>query len=1540
MNIRFMIRKSEIKNKSSKINCFMNLKILPSFDHNCMSDLKRYIVFSSLFLFFIPMLTGSNYVPLTLTGFNADVVCNASDCSGSETLDGEWYFYSSEKKQEGAIPQTIVSKYGVEYTLNSFDANNALTLGSNGVSSGKLTLSTPVAVKELWILGMSASGQKDISVIVKYTDNSTSEEKSISFPDWYQSDGSGAAYYDLGRLKSSNSYDGRLQFGLFERIIPVDSTKDVESISFSYTGTDKTYTSIFAVSGFLGGVRNNNNTVYMISNAHFDTQWDWDVQTSINQYVKNTLEDNFNLFEKYPDYEFNFEGGIHYMFAKEYYPELYEKLKGYITAGRWHVSGGSVNANDVMVPSAESIIRNFLYGQEFYKKEFGVRGGYDIMLPDCFGFPYSLPTLGKYCGTIGFHTQKLSWGSAYNYNDFPDYGVWKGVDGSEILSIFKPGAYVNKYDEDIAYDANILSETVSNETALGTAKTVKYFGTGDRGGSIPEVTAQWLETSVASNGPLKVKPVTPDGFFETIDEVQRAQLPVWDNELPMTAHGAGCYTSHSILKYWNRKEELLGDAAERTSVVADWLGGLSYQSQMFYDNWVKVLWHQHHDDITGTSIPQAYIYSTNDHVAVQLNFAKALNNAAGAVSRQLNTQVEGIPIMVYNPLSIQREDVVEAHIAASSQPANISIYDLDGNAVPAQIIKYENGILTFIFKANVPSLGYVTYDLRLNDETSAALSSSLVTTDHSIENNSYILKVNKSGDVFSIIDKKQNNKELLGNPIRLAMLLDKPGYWASWEVSWGDVTREPFAYVDDNVNISVEESGPLRSSLKITRSKNGSQFVQFIRMTSGVNEDRIDFVNEVDWESKETLLKVAFPLTASNEKATFDLSIGAIERGNRKSNLYEVPGHQWADLTDSSGLYGVSILNDCKYGWDKPDNNTLRLTLIHTPRVDGDRPYQKYQDLGLNKFTYSIYRHFGSWSDSTQWQGDKLNTPLYAYETIKHDGNLGKSFEFASVNTDQVAIKALKKAEDSDETVVRVYELTGKNNDNVEITFPANIVSAREVNGCEENIGTANFQGKKLIFPIKKYQPKSFAVKLSSLASAELSEPSSLQAALTYNIDVMSPDSSKKNGQFGNSDYAYPAELFSNEIEADGINFSVGPRENDMLNAVQCKGQEITIPKSSTNKKLYILAASQNIEGSNADFMVDGTKHILNVDYFAGNVGQWGTVYSDRKYRKDNIAFIATHRHNIITNGNDPYKFLYIFKYAIPISESSERLTLPDDPNVIVFAVTVSDNENDDAIPVTTVENLPNFEYIEPVSEAKPCGELLIPSRETASGSTNAYERPAMAADNNPYSKWCDESNSAKWIIYIFDEPVQVCQWNIIHAGIESDDDITSDFTLQYYNNGWVDVDAVTGNTDNKTVRTVTPFTADRVRLKITKPTQGTSTIARIYSFDLYGNRLTTDVGVVKSEEKSMVENFPNPFSHQTTIRCNLIENAEKLFLDVYNVVGGLVSHDVFDATQGVNNLVWHNTSGQAGAYIYKVSAKRGNKLSSIGTGTMFVVNH
>ena len=1283
-----------------------------------------------------------------------------------------------------------------------------------------------------------------------------------------------------------------------------------------------------------------------ISTSHLDTQWNWTARTTLEEYIPNTMTQNFPLFEKYPDFHFNFEAAIHYMWMKEYYPEEYEKVKKYITEGRWHISGGSINASDVMVPSAESVIRNFLYGQSYYKKEFGRKGGTDIMLPDCFGLPYSLPTLGKHCGITGFHTQKLSWGSAYDYKSLPPFGIWKGVDGSEVYAIFKGEAYDahKQYNKDMSKDEDMNRLAEENYQKYGLASVFRYVGPmGDRGGGLKDTeseegerTPYWLQQSINSDGPVKVDLWTPDAIFQYLDENRNEKYVVWDNELPMKTHGTGCYTSQTIMKYWNRKNELLADATEKASVAAAWMGGTEYPSDILTESWIRLLWHQFHDDLTGTSIPSAYTISYNDEVLVNQTLANTLTGTIGALVRQMDTQVQGVPLVVYNPLSVQRTDVVEASITVASEPSEIRILDGAGEEVLSQITGYDSttGKLSFIFKATVASLGYATYEIRLNE--TSELSSSLKITETTLENDRYLVTLNaRTGDVRQIKDKKLD-KLLLRMPIQMLLFDDRSDSFPAWEIVYETLNNTP-SYVDENVKIEIVENGPLRVSLKICRTKAGSEFVQYIRLTDSEVSDRIDFVNEVNWKSRGKLLKVAFPLQSANSKATYDLSIGAIERGNNKENLYEVAGHQWADLTAVDGEYGVSILNDCKYGWDKPNDNTLRLTLIHTPAVAGNYSYQKDQDLGLNKFTYSFYSHEGKWDERTQWEASRLNQPILAFQVPKYAGLLGKSFGFVSLNTDKVAIKALKKAEESDEIIVRVYELTGNNQDNVELTFPSTILSAREVNGIEEEVGNASFSNNKLAFNIGKFQPKTFALKLA-LQETGVTPPSSCIVDLSYNRDVMSYDNSRNDMSTG-IDYAYPAELLSDNLFSGGVEFKIGNREAKQRNAFLCRDSKISIalPAMQNAKKMYVLAASSKKEGTIAKFTVGGKSYSFHVPYWAETIGAWETEYNEEGgFCKENVAFTATHRHT--KNGkNDLYGFMHMYKYAIPINYDATDLMIATNTDLYIFAITLSDNVNDDVIPVSEVTSLPVFTDL---SEDR-CGEKLVPQTVQASHQNGSNEGADKAVDDDLDTKWCVTDNSTPWLEFSFAKTVEICHWFVMNAGIESTDYITSAFRLQKYENGnWIDIDGVEGNTINKVHRSVTPFKADRIRLQIDKGEQKGSTI-RILEFAVYGREVGT-VGIehtVSLNNNFHIEgNYPNPFFRQTAIQCVVPEGISELVLNVYDCIGKVIDNRVYPVSKsGLQEFIWDSHDINEGIYLYTISAMKDGKMIFTDTKKMII---
>jgi alpha-mannosidase len=614
-------------------------------------------------------------------------------------------------------------------------------------------------------------------------------------------------------------------------------------------------------------------TVYMVADAHLDTQWDWDVQTTIDQYLKNTLNDNFALFRKYPNYKFNFEGAIKYMWFKEYYPDLYAQLKTYVASGQWNIAGSSLDANDIIVPSTESQIRNILIGQTFYKKEFGVKSN-DIFLPDCFGFGYTLPTIMNHCGLIGFSTQKLSWGGIITPFKI---GAWQGVDGSKIMAVASAGGYGDRFAADLSTNKDLMGWANETGTKTGGKHYIayRYYGTGDRGGAPEDATVGFIEKGItAPAGSLVVKSATSSDMYNQYFPYL-SDFPQYNGELIMTTHGTGCYTSKTMLKRWNRKNELLADAAERSAVIADWLGGLNYPAADLNDAWIKLIWHQFHDDLTGTSIPRAYTFTYNDEVICQNKFATVLKNAVGAGVRSLNTQVKGKPIVVYNPLSIDREDVVEVNLKASAKTDYIKVFNKQGVEVPAQVITSNDTLVKFIFTAAVKSLGYEVYDAQPSS-AAPANNENMKISSNSLENSVYKVTIDANGDISSIVDKLNANMQLLSNPVRLALFNDNSTFWPSWEIQYATLISSPRSYVDGAPIISIEEQGPVRVTLKITRTKDNSTFVQYIRLTNSDTKKRIDIENDVNWKTQKTLLKAVFPLAVSNLNATYDLGIGVI----------------------------------------------------------------------------------------------------------------------------------------------------------------------------------------------------------------------------------------------------------------------------------------------------------------------------------------------------------------------------------------------------------------------------------------------------------------------------------------------------------------------------------------------------------------------------------------------------------------------------------------------------------------------------------------
>jgi len=1027
-------------------------------------------------------------------------------------------------------------------------------------------------------------------------------------------------------------------------------------------------------------------TLYEVGYSHLDTQWRWGYPQTIREFLPNTVHDNLRLFDKYPHYIFNWTGAGRYQLIQEYHPDDFEKLRAAVAAGRWWPNGGSWEENDVNVPSSESLIRQFLYGHEFFKKEFGTESD-DYMLPDCFGFPASLPSVLAHCGIRGFSTQKLTWGSAVGIPF--NVGEWVGPDGNSVIAALNCEAYTTALKSDRSHSATWLKRVQNDGAKSGLYADYTYFGVGDRGGAPTEATVKAIETAVTNHGPLRVICARANQMFDDISDAQKARLPKYQGDLLLTEHSAGSLTSEAYMKRWNHENELLADAAERASVAAWLLGAAPYPREKLNHAWELVLRSQMHDMLPGTCSPKIYEYIWNDEIIALNSFAEVLRDAVGGVAAGLDTRGPGTPLVIYNPLSIAREDVVEAEVSLPGA-AGVQVFDAVGQPAPTQLLSAEGGQCHFLFLAKAPSVGFVVYSVRAAAAPAVA-NSPLKVTNRSLENSRYRVKVNAAGDLASVFDKT-SGRELLAGPARLDFLNESPRNYPAWNMDWIDRTNAPRGCVDGLPRFAIVEKGPVRVALRVERDAQNSKFVQTIRLADGEAGSRVEIANTVDWQSKGCSLKAEFPLTVSNPEATYNWDLGKVQRTNNSAKKYEVPSHQWFDLTDASGRYGVSILNDAKYGSDKPSDNVLRLTLLYSPDVSNVKHYQEQrtQDWGRHDFTYGIYGHAGDWrKGGSDWQSLRLSQPLLAFATTAHAGALGHSFSLLKVNSDAVAVRAIKLAQDRDQVVVRLQELDGQPERAVKLTTPG-LVSATEVNGVETELAPMHtWLGFHLHFT--PYQIRSLALTLN--APAKIQPPVSRPVPLPYNLNAFSARGQGHTGDFDRAGVSIPAEMIGDTVTSEGIQFAIGPRGAGQLNAVKCEGQTIALPDGNFNR-VYLLAAAVN-DDTQGSFSVGASTTNLRVEDWSGYLGSWdnrvfvGSVpeltYSvdnqleriDAGFiKRDSLGWFCSHRH-LADGSDDIYRYSYLFKYGLDIPAGARTLTLPNNPNLRVVAVTAALDDHD-----------------------------------------------------------------------------------------------------------------------------------------------------------------------------------------------------------------------------------------------------------------------
>jgi alpha-mannosidase len=805
---------------------------------------------------------------------------------------------------------------------------------------------------------------------------------------------------------------------------------------------------------------------HLTGNSHIDAAWLWPWTETVDV-VKRTFGTALQLMYEYPQYTYTQSAAAYNDWMAQKYPDMNAEIKKRIQEGRWEVVGGMWVEPDLNMPDGESLVRQLLVGKRWYKQNYGVdvRIGWN---PDSFGYTWQLPQIYKKSGIDYFVTQKMTWNDT---NQLPfKLFWWESPDGSKVLSYF-PHDYANGNLSPVRLAADLKQ---ARERSPGLLNMMDLYGIGDHGGGPtraildqgvhwsspampPHVVPQMpfgLAQSFFSDVEHKIAPMSQVWNYQNIahgyvapKEVEgKISIPTWKSELYFEYH-RGVMTSQAMHKHNMRTSEEQVLNAEKWASLA-WLDGKEYPGNELTEDWKKVLFNQFHDLAAGSGIGVIYKDAQKDYDYVKLSTDAIADKSMARVDEKINTEGDGIPVVVYNPLGWERSGTVKVNVLTPSGKS----------------------IVEPLFVSHVPALGYKIEYLggkTHHDYFGGAMpggSGNLITLD----TRRVHLAVDKTTGCIVSLSEASTKFELIapgacGN--QLQFFKDTPKDYDAWNVDPGTLDAAPQTIAKADL---VEVIKPFleAEAIRIVYHWQNSKFVQTISIPD--EADYIDIDNDIDWHEAHVLLKASFPVAATSEFATYEIPYGSIDRTTLRTNSwekaqFEVPAMRWADLGD--GKHGLSILNQDKYAYDAVGNQ-LRITLLRSPKwPDPDA------DMGHQHFHYAIYPHAGTWKDAlTVRHGWEYDYPLQAVVTTAHAGSLPAEHSFASVTPENVVLTAVKKAEDSNGLIFRAYEWAGKAS-TVEFHVPKGAKSATVTNLMEAPEGQPlAVAGDVVKAPIKPYE--------------------------------------------------------------------------------------------------------------------------------------------------------------------------------------------------------------------------------------------------------------------------------------------------------------------------------------------------------------------------------------------------------------------------------------------------------------------------------------
>ncbi|MDO4272201.1 MAG: alpha-mannosidase [Eubacteriales bacterium] len=812
--------------------------------------------------------------------------------------------------------------------------------------------------------------------------------------------------------------------------------------------------------------------VYCVGHTHIDVAWMWTLAVTEDKAVRS-FSTVLELMRQYPEYVFMSSQPQLYKYVKKNDPQLYEQIRERVKEGRWEVEGGMFVEADCNLSSGESLVRQFLYGKRFFKEEFG-KDNEILWLPDVFGYSAALPQIMKKCGIRYFMTTKISWNE---FNKMPyDTFEWEGIDGSRILTHFSPSRDYNKSavengtetEHFTTYNAYLSPSQVKGGWERYSQKylndeVLMSFGYGDGGGGpVRDMLENHRRLSKGIPGCPQTVMSTSAEFFHTLEKnvKDRKQLPVWVGELYLEYH-RGTYTSMARNKKYNRTAEFLLQNIELFSSIGRDLIQLIYPDKELEKLWEIALRNQFHDILPGSSIKEVYDDSKAEYEQLLTKGYALENEALKAITSEIDAPMNAL--VVYNPNGMTGEDMVVFECPERIHTPLVS----DGVKIcPLQ--RLTDG--RYLFTASeIPAKGYKTY--LLTDKEHSSPEAELSVSAYNLENAFVRVELSDSGQIRSIYDKKEHRQLLKSgeNGNVLMTYEDRPHNWDAWDIN--NYYIEKSWEITDVQEITVIETGPVRASIRIRRRYLDSMIVQDISLSADSPEIRIQ--NEIDWKEKNILLKALFPVDIHTDEASYEIQYGNVTRKTHYNTSwdfarFETCMHKWLDVSEDG--YGVSVLNDCKYGANVHDG-LIGISLLKSsvyPNPDADREH--------HSFCFAIYPHAEGFREAgTIGRAYALNNPLQCVVKANSSGTLPREYSAVSINVPNVITEVVKMAEDGKGTVLRLYEAFNRRTD-VTMCFGKPLKTVYICNMLEDEENEIPFMGAKVRYEMKPYEIVTFKV--------------------------------------------------------------------------------------------------------------------------------------------------------------------------------------------------------------------------------------------------------------------------------------------------------------------------------------------------------------------------------------------------------------------------------------------------------------------------------